>query len=284
MRITENRLTALAGNGLARGMNQLTKAARQLETGMAVEKPSDDPTAWAAAARNRARATVTDAYGQGIATARERLTETEGALSSVGASLSRARELMTQLSNGQLDSGTRQVGAAELRDLRTQILADLDRRGADGDALFGAGSRDAFSAGGAYQGGAAGRSFDVGDGHTVTTGIVGSNVSASLDILTQAADAVEAGDMVAVRGFLDPIVRAHEEAIDARSLVGDQMNALDSAEAARLSLSDTLGAEHQRLVGADPIEAASALARAQLAVEGARQVASSITQTLRSSG
>ena len=36
MRITENRLTALAGNGLTRGMAAFSKAARQLETGLSV--------------------------------------------------------------------------------------------------------------------------------------------------------------------------------------------------------------------------------------------------------
>lgn len=283
MRITENRLSTLAGSGLQRGIGQLAKAAKQLETGVAIEKPSDDPTAWAAAQRTRSRAAISESQGEANATARDRLSETETSLASVGDSLSRARELMTDLANGNLDPTTRTAGAAELRDLRAQILADLDRRGSDGEPLFGGGSADAFTSGGSYAGGAARRGIEVGEGHVIETGVLGSDVAASLDALAQAADAAEAGDIATLRTFIDPIVQAHEQAVDARSLLGDQMNALQSAESTRIALADNLDSELQRLAGADPIESASALARAQLTVEGARQVASSITQTLLSS-
>ena len=58
-----------------------------------VAAPSDDPTAWAIAARARARTALSQGAGAGIATSTEALTTTDDALASLGDVFTRAREL-----------------------------------------------------------------------------------------------------------------------------------------------------------------------------------------------
>lgn len=281
MRITENRLNHLAAQDLARGVAGYTKAARQMSTGVKVEKPSDDPAAWSAAARARARATINEAHGEAIATTRERLTETETSLTSIADNLSRARELALRFANGDLDASARALAAPDVRSMRAQLLADLDRRGADGEPLLAGDAADTVDGTGTYVGGSDARTVEVGEGRTATGGVLGDELADAAALLEQLASALEGNDVTTLRTIIDPLHASYDQAVDARMLVGDQVRALDDAERVRTTLLDTLAAEHDRQVAIDPVEAATALASAQSAVEGAKLVASSIRETLR---
>jgi flagellar hook-associated protein 3 FlgL len=281
MRITENRLNYLAAQDLARGVADYTKAARQMSTGARVEKPSDDPAAWSAAARARARATINEAHGEAIATTRERLSDTETSLTSIADNLSRAREVALRFANGDLDAGARALAAPDVRSMRAQLLADLDRRASDGEPLLGGDASDTVDGTGTYVGGSDARTVEVGEGRTATGGVLGDGLADAAALLDQLASALEGNDVATIRTIIDPLHEAYDEAVDARTLLGDQVRALEDAESVRTTLLDTLTAESDRQIAIDPVEAATALAGAQSAVEGAKLVASSIRETLR---
>ncbi|MFO0729301.1 MAG: hypothetical protein U1E65_36310 [Myxococcota bacterium] len=290
MRVTESRLLDIAQAGVAKGRDRYGNAASQASSGIRVNSAQDDPTAWAEAMRARAASLVAEGRGKSIEHARTSLLSTESSLTQVSDALSRARELTLQMSNGTLTDRQRSAAAVEIRDLRESILSALNAEGTTGEHLFGGTADAAFDPSGAYLGDTTTRAVSVGPatvpGSSLSVSVTGDSVATSAggDPLFQTLDdlaaALDANDPVAVRSALDPLGRLIDRANEVRSGVGVRISALDDAEAARSSLQTALDNRSASLVGADMVDAASELARAQQVLETSRSVAQQVISSL----
>jgi len=289
MRVTEGRMIERAGDAVTQSRQRVQQASQQISSGIRVAKASDDPTAWAAGARARARAVLDDARSSAVSRASDRLGETERALVSVNDDLGRASELATQLASDTYGAADRRSGAVEIRALRSSILASLDARDAEGSALFGGtltGSPP-FDATGAYRGDQGSASIEIADGTRVDIGLPGDRVSGGagrdlIGLLDTLAVALDANDGAAIRASLDELRGSSDQVIDARSEVGRRMSAMQRANDTRADVGVVLDAQIERLVGADPITAATDLARASSGLAAARAAAEHMMQILQS--
>jgi len=285
MRVTESRLIDMAQSGMAKANTQLGDASNEVSSGMRVSRPSDDPAAWAEGMRASVRSTISAGRGDAMGRAQDRLGATDGALDTVGRTLSRARELAVQMANGSLSSDERTAAVDEVNQLRETILAAGNSRDADGNYLL-AGSKNnvaPFTPAGAYVGDTLTGTIETSDSGTSQVSIAGTTLTAAtgvdvLGALTSLSSALTANDVMGVQSSLGTLGSGIAQVAKARTQVGTQLSTLASADASRKSFELNLASSHARAVEADPIAAASDLARAKQALESAQAVASQIIQ------
>jgi flagellar hook-associated protein 3 FlgL len=105
---------------------------RQLGSGLKLENPVDDPAGAANVSRYNAALASGDAFDATVQRANAALSAEDGTLSSVGDVLQRLRELTVQARSVQSRAGI----AAEVLELRGQLVALANSRGPDGEHLF----------------------------------------------------------------------------------------------------------------------------------------------------
>lgn len=288
MRVTENRLLHIATRGLNSAKSSFSKSSEALSSGVSVNRPSDDPSAWAEGMRAAARRTLNGAKASTVEQAAERTREVDTHVRNVSDLLGDVQELTVQMANGIFNADDRVRGANEIRVLRDQILSSLNAADVNGEYLFGGSQSDSapFDAAGAYVGDGDVRAVDAGGGLRVGTSVTGnqfvlSDGTSIPDMLESVAVAMETNDQAALSGRVDSV----KEAVTATSLVavdvGIRMEALDRSVGAMKDFEIHLENVLNNRVGADPIEAAMSLTRSQGAIDGARAVIEQVVSVLR---
>ena len=156
----------------------------QLSTGKRINQPSDDPVG-AARALDLSHLTADVAqYQRNITTANARLGLEDQTLSNVTNVLGRVRTLLLQAANGSQTDETRGDIAAEMVQLRQQLLGQANSKDGQGDYIF-AGNRTgtapfASQNGVSYLGDHGQRMVAAGPGLQVATGDPGSAVFADI--------------------------------------------------------------------------------------------------------
>jgi flagellar hook-associated protein 3 FlgL len=156
----------------------------QLSTGKRINQPSDDPVGAARALDlSHLTADVTQ-YQRNITTANARLGLEDQTLSNVSGVLGRVRTLLLQAANSSQTDETRGDIAAEMVQLRQQLLGQANSKDGQGDYLF-AGNRTgtapfASQNGVSYLGDDGQRMVAAGPGLQVATGDPGSAVFADI--------------------------------------------------------------------------------------------------------
>jgi flagellin-like hook-associated protein FlgL len=112
VRITESRIMQLASSAVSDARTRAAKAGEAVQTGRRVERPSDDPAAWATGARAAARKVLSGERGQAMAHLMDGLAQTDDALGAIGESLTRAAEIGIQALNGTLSAADRAAPVA----------------------------------------------------------------------------------------------------------------------------------------------------------------------------
>ena len=285
MRVTESRLIDLAQSGMAKANTELGDASTTMSSGMRVEKPSQDPASWADGMRVHVRQIISNGRGEAIGRAQDSLGQTDGALDTIGTTLSRARELAVQMANGSLSSDERTAAANEVNQLRDTIISAADARGSDGQYVLAGSKSDLapFAAAGSYAGDALGRSIETSENGTSSVTVSGNVLTAvagvdMLGTLASLSTALAANDVPGVQTALGSLGTGIAQVANARTQVGTRLSTLASADASRKSFELNLATIHTRDVEADPIAAASNLARAKQALDAAQTVASQLVQ------
>jgi len=288
MRITEGRLVALAAARSISAQSRFAESGDKVSTGIAVDRPSDDPVAWASGQRARLRHASSSARGSNIATASEQLASTDGALDSLGQIFSRLKELSIQSSNETLGLAARQNIALEVRGLFSQALASANTRGPTGEYLFGGSRGDSapFSDTGVYGGDGIASEVETAEGNLQIVSITGESLTAAagVDILVVMSDfatALEANDVPTLQTMVGQLGTAIEQISGARSSVGAMMSALDNAEHSRTAFELNLAQTIANAVETDPIAAAAELAQTSQALETAHAVTTRVVDLLR---
>lgn len=159
----------------------LSRLNTQLSSGKRINQPSDDPVGAARALDLNHLVTDTAQYQRNIDAANARLMLEDQNLGNVNNVLVRVRTLVLQAVNGTQNDGTRGDIAAELAQLRAQLLGQANSTDAQGEYIF-AGNRSGSPAfvdgvgGATYQGDDGQRMVAIGAGMQVAIGDAGSAV------------------------------------------------------------------------------------------------------------
>jgi flagellar hook-associated protein 3 FlgL len=287
MRITGNRMIDLAAASTARTQNEVGRVSNEVSSGMRVAKPSDDPTAWAAAERAKLHRTLSQGTVSAVAASRDRLDETDAALSTIGDSVSAIRTLAVQGASSTYNAEDRAALAENVRSLMASALGAANARSTDGEYLLAgtASLTQPFDAAGVYTGNATARSIPIGEGANAVATVTGAELTsaAGVDVfplLDRVANALAANDPVALAATLGELETATKQVGLARTRVGGAMNVLDDTKLAHAALQENLSREISGRVEADTVASASALAKASQALEVSRAVTSHVIAML----
>jgi flagellar hook-associated protein 3 FlgL len=283
MRITGNRMIDMAQQANAANQSKAAIAANEASSGLRVEKPSDDPEAWAAAQRANAKKTVNAGSVSALETGRERLGLTDNALGSIGDALSSMRELAVQGSNASYGASDREKLAVQVRALFAGAVEAANTRSADGEYILAGSASNAapFSNAGVYGGDATSRELPITDSATAVATVSGSVLTAGngvdvLPLFDRVAKALETNDQAALSSLLGEIDTATKQVGLARTRTGGTMNVLDAALTAHAQLATHLASEVSRAVESDLVASASNLAKTTQALEASRAITSHI--------
>ena len=287
MRITANRMLDLAGQATVRAQSDVADLAGQVSSGRRVERPSDDPVAWAHARRLELRKTVSEGRGVGVALGRDQLEETDRALGAIGGVLAQARELAVQAATANYNATDRAAMGQVITGMFQTARAAANTRTTSGEYLL-AGMKsgtEPFDAAGAYQGDSATRALESGEGPLDVATVPGSVLTAAggvdvLPALTRFAAALAANDLLGIQKSIDELSTAHGQVSRARTNVGSLVSVLDGADQARAGLEDTLQGRIAGLTEIDVVTAAGELAQRSRALEAAQAVNSKLAQLL----
>jgi flagellar hook-associated protein 3 FlgL len=185
--------------------SDLSNISTQLSTGKRINQPSDDPVGAARALDLTHLNADTAQYQRNITSANARLGLEDQSLSNVTNVLGRVRTLLLQAANGTQTDETRGDIAAEMVQLRQQLLGQANSKDGQGDYIF-AGNRTgtepfASQGGVTYVGDDGQRMVAAGPGLQIATGDPGSAVFGSIPTgngkFAISAIAANTGSMVA---------------------------------------------------------------------------------------
>jgi len=287
MRVTGNQLIDAAQASTSRAQESLARATAQVSSGLRVEKPSDDPSAWLSAHRAGLRKAVLDGSRAAVVASRERLDQTDGALATIGDAVSEVRALAIQGASGSYNATDRAELALHVRALFESAVAAANTQAPDGEYLLaGAASlTEPFDANGVYQGDAQARQIPTGSTSVTTMSVPGSELTAArgvdvLPLLDRVAKALAANDTTALATAIDDLGTAVSQVSLARTRTGGAADVLDATLVAHDALSDHLTTTIANAVEVDAIAAASDLAKASQALEISRAVTSHVVALL----
>lgn len=258
MRMTFQASHRQAADAINQASERLLEYQRQVATGVRVGKPSDDPSAAAAASVERARLAGIDRYVEAGNSAESRLTVADTALSDLITHITAAQSSVLGARGSELTQGQRDARALELEGLRDAMLRDVNTQ-FRGQYLFGGatGTTQPYTRNGAgvvsaYQASTVEVSVDVDSEHEVGTAFNGEALARGTDaddlfqVMDQAITAASNGDEAALGDALDALQRGLERATTLQSRVGASLRTLEdgrirlgeSARAAKSQISN----------------------------------------------
>ncbi|KFF60985.1 flagellar hook-associated protein 3 [Cryobacterium sp. MLB-32] len=121
-RVTSQTQLRTAQLNLQQNMANMSKLQEQASSLKAINRPSDDPTAAAAALSVRAEARAVDQYSRNADNGNDWLTTIDSALSASTNIMNRVRDLTVQGGNGALSPAAKEAIAVELDGLKEDLL------------------------------------------------------------------------------------------------------------------------------------------------------------------
>lgn len=287
MRITGNRMIDLAAASTAKAQTNVAAASAEVDSGLRVATPSDDPSAWVAAQRTKLRQVMSQGAGAAVATSRDNLTVSDNSLASIGSVLSQVRTLAVQASSDTYNPANRAGLGLQVQGLFKTAIDSANAQGTTGEYLFG-GTQSLtapFDPNGVYTGDNATRSVPSDGSTTANVTIPGTTLTAAsgvdvLPLLSKVATALSANDLPTLLSTLPDLDTAIKQVSTARTQAGGAMNVLDATTTARGVLEDNMTAAISRMTESDTISSASELAKATQSLEVSRTVASKVIQIL----
>ncbi|MBX6378810.1 MAG: flagellar hook-associated protein FlgL, partial [Clostridia bacterium] len=122
MRVTQSMMVTQLLTNLTAATSRMLKLQDELSTGKRISRPSDDPAGTLTALRYRTAQVEIDRYRRNAADAREWMNTTETALRQAVDIVQRARELAVRGASATLPQDARDAIAAEVRELRDELI------------------------------------------------------------------------------------------------------------------------------------------------------------------
>jgi len=286
MRLSTSFAQQAAIDNIHERQTQMLRTQEQIATGRRLTTPSEDPVAAAEAERLRSRDSRLSVEMRTVSYARHLLSGAESALGDANDLLNAARDALLAAGNGAVAPADRATYAAQLREMREQLLLVANRRdGADGFVFGGQGGTVApiDPTGTTYAPLAGAQQL----GHDVTrpvsldgrenfteirTATGTESIFVRLDVAIAALqdEALAQTDLAAtVTGVIDSVDRAAARLSTTRTIVGERLRGLDAHEAALENGSIEAQTRLSSLVDLDFARGVSALLQHQTSYEAA---------------
>ncbi|HEY3802783.1 MAG TPA: flagellin [Kofleriaceae bacterium] len=291
MRVTNMYMVTLAQQANEKNQSTVAQLSQEVSSGLAVSKPSDNPTAWIEAQRAKVEQTINDGTGQALQGGLEKINATDGALSTLSQLVSQAQSLAVEGASASITSDARADAAQQVTGLLQSALAAVNTKDVDGTYLLSgtAVNTAPFDATGTYQGNSATTSVASSANGTSQDSLAGSALDAGtnsvniIQTLGDLATALSGNDVTGIQAQLANLSTAVSQLATTRAQVGGMMSALQSAQTAQQSLSTTLTTSISGLVDADAVQSASNLAQASTALQVSQAVTSKVLALLQPS-
>ena len=204
MRVSTSWIQQQSVGSMMERQSDLSDLNTQLSTGKRINQPSDDPVGAARALDMSHLIADAAQYQRNITTANARLGLEEQTLANSGNVLQRVRTLLLQAANGSQTDGSRSDIAAELAQLRGQLLGQANSTDGQGEYIF-AGNRTGtqpFVSGDSvsYLGDDGQRMVAAGPGLQVATGDAGSPITNKRSFDTKVR--VDDGQTIVLAGMI----------------------------------------------------------------------------------
>lgn len=287
MRVADGHRQLTLLRQLSAGSEAVARATDQAVTGRRLARFSEDPVVGRQILDLDSALRAMAQYQRNAAAVRHKLETEEGVMHQVTDVLTRAKQLATAEAGSTANATTRGITAAEVRQLRAQVIA-LGNTSQGGEFLFGglATGTPPFLASGSYVGTASSRQAELGPGQladTVHSGeqmLVNTGVIAALDALEAA---LMADDSAAIQASITSLDGAFDATQAVLAEVGGRDHALELTLTMLTSRSDSLVARRSEVAEIPLEEAVLKLTSAQTALEAA-YLATSRTLTLSLTG
>ena len=153
MRVTENSTMKMVLAMLQQQQEKVNTLQQQVSSGSRINVPSDDPVSAQQVLNLKGLMAATDQYSRNIQTGTTWLNQMDSSMSQMNNTLTRAKELATQMANGTYDASDRQSAALEVTQLRDQMIS-LGNTQVTGKYIFGGFVSDQppFDANGVFKG------------------------------------------------------------------------------------------------------------------------------------
>ena len=287
MRIADQTRLGSVMRDLSSIQRQLFLASREASSGSRLAAPSSDPIAAAQMVRVQAADAEAVGYRNALRTIRGDVELAESTLDDAANLADSLRELAMRGANGSLSAEERTSLAAEVRHLKSELVARANQKGSIG-YLFG-GTLDqspAFSASGVWLGNAMDRVAAIAPGQTMVSSVSGAlaftslggiDVFASVEAL---AIALETNNQPAVASSVNTMDTARRQILAARVDAGVKLQRIDTADQAHSFAQLSLSSQAHTLGDADPAASYSRLTSLQTTLQQSISVARSLLDTL----
>ncbi|SNX53128.1 flagellar hook-associated protein FlgL [Thermoanaerobacterium sp. RBIITD] len=237
MRVTNNMLIMNFMNDYNNNLERMQKDQDMLASGKRINKPSDDPVAVANSLRIRTDMSRNDAYTKNVDDAKSWLDLTDSSLGQIGDLLQRTRDLAVQGSNGTLTQTDMQNIAAEIDQLKKQMI-QVGNTQYNGRYIFAGFKTDTQpfnETSNTYSGDNGTIKFEVGaGGNKMQINVTGDKVfdvssgtSQLLNMMDNLKNALNSGDHQAVSNTIADIDKELENVLSIRADAGAKSNRLD---------------------------------------------------------
>ena len=282
MRVSDQALFNLANQRIMRARSDETQAGDQVSSGKRIAHPWDAAGDAGMAVRHQQESGRQDGIFNASAKASDELRVVDGAMDQVTTSLTRAKELAVQLANDTYNANDRLAGAAEVKQLLSAVVSQLNLR--FGERYVFGGMQDAappFDATGNYLGDGNVRKVEIAPGvlqdASARADVALKGAGGGTDVLQSLQDFVtalstnDANNIRTAVGTLDDsIIQVSRE----RSRVGAMMNVFDVASTMAKQNRDAASDAQGRLEDVDIFEASTRFAATQRALEASMSAAS----------
>ena len=290
MRITETMMLNTALGSESRAASNMAVLSEQASSGLRVEEPSDDPSAYASLQQQNQQIATVTARSSAATQASSDLDLSANALDQATTLLARVRALAVQGSDGGWADDTRADAAVEVDSIRQELIGLANSKGTTG-YLFG-GTKTGnppFDVNGNFSGNDTTTEIEIAsgvkvpsnaDGAQAFTSAGGTDVFAALATLSAA---MRANDQGAMQNCLGTIDAAHGQIVAAEVETGERSSRLKSATDVMNSTLTALQVTKGNTADADAPTTLSKLQAAQTAYQEALSVNKNILSLAYSS-
>jgi len=289
MRVTNMYMVTLAQAANAKNQSNVAQLTQEVSSGLRVSKPSDDPTAWLEAQRQKVQTTLNTGVGEAIQSATTRLQLTDGALATLSSVVSQAQELAVEGSSAQLTPSARADQAQQVAGLLQSALAAANTKDSDGNYVLSgtAISTQPFeNPSGNYQGNGTALSVNTDATTTQQASLPGTALEGGVNIfvtLNTLVTALSSNNLTGIQSALGDLNTANTQLATTRAQVGGMMTTMQSAQTASTTLASTLQTSVASLTQVDAVQAASQLAQASTALQVSQAVTTKVLSLLEPS-
>jgi flagellar hook-associated protein 3 FlgL len=287
MRISTSYIQQQSVDTMLAKQTELAQTQQQVSTGERILKPSDDPVASVRLLGLERNISLTEQYQGNADAAENKLSVTDGVLSTAVDILQRIRELAVQSLNDTNDAGARSGIAAEIEQLNASLVSLANTTDANGEYLFSGyqSKTQAFDPTTyAYGGDDGQRSLRVGSGYLVEISEPGSDIfiSTNIDSTTQSmfqtiddyVTALNANNVTTSPNnadFLANIDNAMDNVLGAQTRIGSRLNGIEQQRAVNEATIASLEVNASQLKDLDYAEAITRLNAQSVGLQAAQQ-------------